>query len=372
MTLLVVYVLLAIGVSFMCSILEAVLLSVTPSYVALLEKQGHRAAPRLRALKANIDQPLAAILSLNTVAHTVGAAGAGAQAAKVFGSGSLGIFSAVLTFLILVTSEIIPKTLGAANWKRLAPLAVRVLGPLVFLMWPLVKLAEGLAAVLTPKNQEATVSREEIEAMADEGKKEGVVEEGESRVLKNVLRLSVLRVCDVMTPSEHITTLQEDLTIGEVMERHRELPFSRIPLCTGENGSRCYTGYVLKDEILTRAVQDESVAALATLRRDLLEVPENMPLPEVFDRMVERREHIAIAVNESEDVVGVVTMEDIVETLLGMEIFDEVDDAVGIQEKARAHWRARAQRLGLVSDAPGAEATLGITGGMPVQHAHSG
>lgn len=365
MTLLAIYVLLALGVSFTCSILEAVLLSVTPAHVAVLEKQQHPAARQLRALKEEIDRPLAAILSLNTIAHTVGAAGAGAQAAKVFGSASLGIFSAVLTFLILVTSEIIPKTLGAVHWKRLAPLAVRVLRVMVILMWPLVKMAEWLTDLLSPGQKEAAVSREEIAAMAEEGQKEGVVEEGESRVLNNLLRLSVLRVGDIMTPGDHMVSLPEEMEVREVVEQYPELKFSRLPLHAGENGQRRYTGYALKDDILTQAARDEHGTAMTTLRRELLTVQESLPLPTVFDQMVGRREHVALAMDDKGEMTGLITMEDIIETLLGLEIFDEGDNTERIHKRARAHWRKRALRLGLISDVSDERATLGITGGEP-------
>ncbi len=361
MTLLVIYVLLALGVSFMCSILEAVLLVYASTWLCWKSQQ-HPAAGRLRALREEIDRPLAAILSLNTIAHTAGAAGAGAQAASVFGSASLGIFSAVLTFLILITSEIIPKTLGAVHWKRLAPLAVRVLRVLVLLMWPLVKLAEWLTDLLSPAQEEAAVSREEIAAMAEEGKKEGVVDEGESRVLKNLLRLSVLRIRDIMTPCEHIVTLPEEMRVCEVVERHPELKFSRIPLHTGGNRRR-YTGYALKDDILTQAARDEHEVPMTKLRRDLLTATEDLPLPTVFDQMVGRREHVAIAVNDAGEMTGLISMEDIIETLLGLEIVDEVDDAERLHTLAREHWHKRARRLGLISDVTGGEAArLGSPG----------
>lgn len=365
MTLLILYVLIALAVSFTCSILEAVLLSVTPGYVALMEKENHPAARQLRALKEDVDRPLAAILSLNTIAHTVGAAGAGAQAAVVFGSASVGTFSAVLTFLILIASEIVPKTLGAVNWRRLAPLVVRVLRVMVIVMWPLVKLSEWLTTLLTRGRDGTTISRDEIAALADEGQKEGVVQEGESRMMKNLFRLSALRVRDVMTPDEHLLALPEHMSVREVLEVHPDLLFSRVPLYAEQSGRRRYTGYVLKDDLLTHALQEDPSRTLVDLRRELLTVPESMPIPTVFDRMVQRREHIALALEEGEEAAGVVTMEDVIETLLGMEIFDEVDDEDRIHELARAHWTERARRLGLISDATGGTSTLGITGGSP-------
>ena len=361
MTLLLIYVGAALTVSFICSILEAILLSITPSHIALLEQQKHPAAPRLRALKENVDRPLAAILSLNTVAHTVGAAGAGAQAAKIYGDAAVGIFSAILTFAILVLTEIIPKTLGAVHWKALAPIAARGASVLILIMWPLVKLAQWLTRLLTPRDRDVGITREELSAMADEGAREGVVEQGESRLLKNLLRFSRLCARDIMTPSEHVLAMSEDEVVG-VSQSPPDLPFSRIPIYTDENGRRSYTGYVLKDELLAHAAHDAPDAPLAAMRRELLVITDTMKLPEIFDRMVERREHIALVKDDADGMKGVVTMEDVVETLLGLEIFDEVDDAERIQELAREHWRERARRLGRISDAVEGKVTLGITG----------
>lgn len=349
-------------VSFTCSILEAVLLSITPSYLAVLDEQKHAAAAKLRALKEEIDRPLAAILSLNTIAHTVGAAGAGAQAAKVFGDAKVGIFSAVLTFVILVATEIIPKTLGATHWKRLAPLVGRVVGILVIAMWPLVKLAEWLTRLMAPKDPEPIVSRDEITALAEAAKNEGVVEAGESRLVRSLLRFSMLRVCDVMTPIEHVAALDEQSLVGEDCTPP-DLPFSRVPLCTQRDGSEEYTGYVLKADILQHAAESAPLTSVLEKRRDLMFISDRMPLPEIFDCMVERREHIAMARNGKGEPSGLVTMEDVIETLLGLEIFDEVDDAERIQRAARDYWHERARRLGRISDATGGKATLGITGG---------
>ena len=363
MLLLVVYVLVALAVSFVCSILEAVLLSITPAYVSLLEEQKHRAAAAIRALRADVERPLAAILSLNTIAHTVGAAGAGAQAAKVFGDAAVGVFSGVLTLLILVLTEIIPKTLGAVHWKRLAPLAARVLRVLIVTMWPLVQLARWLTTLLTPKERAGTVSREEIAALADEGKREGVVGEGESRVLKNLLRLARLKVCHVMTPADHVLAFDGRMPLRQVLEKHPELEFSRIPIYSEREGRRSWDAYVLKDAMLEGVANDNHEAPVSSLGRDLLVVPMQTPLPKVFDQMAERREHIGLAIDERGEMVGVITMEDIIETLLGVEIYDEVDDEEKIHSLGRSHWSERAARLGRHAIATSEERVkLGLTG----------
>jgi len=371
LTLLLVYVATALVVSFVCSILEAVLLSITPSYLAVLDNEKHRTAGRMRALKEEIDRPLAAILSLNTIAHTVGAAGAGAQAAKVFGEAKVGIFSAALTFIILIATEIVPKTLGATHWKRLAPLVTRVVRFLMIVMWPLVKLAEWITKLLAPKDPEPIVSRDEISALADAATNEGVVEAGESRLVRSLLRFAMLRVCDVMTPVEHVVTLNEESLVGEDREPP-PLPFSRIPLCRKTAHGEEYTGYILKTDVLQHAAESAPVTSVIEKRRDLIFISDTMPLPEIFDCMVERREHIAMARNDKGEPTGLVTMEDIIETLLGLEIFDEVDDAERIQRAARNYWHERARRLGRISDATGGTASLGITGAASHTHKPAG
>jgi CBS domain containing-hemolysin-like protein len=322
MLLLLLFVALALLVSFACSILESVLLSITPAYVRVLEQEGHPAAPTLRLFRDEVDRPLAAILTLNTVANTIGAAGAGAQAARVFGSAWVGVVSGVLTLLILVGAEIIPKTLGAVHWKRLAPLVARVLAVLVVVLAPFVRMAEWLTDLLTPANADAAVSREEIAAIADEGQREGVMAKDESRVLKNLLRLSDTPVGDIMTPHTAVVSLPPDLVVADAAADDTAMRYSRIPLRGSGNGTR---HYVLKDEVLAEVARDEHTTALGELRRELLSVRAAERVPAVFERMLERREHIAAVVDEAGRMAGVVSMEDVVEALLGRDIHDEVD-----------------------------------------------
>jgi CBS domain containing-hemolysin-like protein len=348
MGLLLLYVALALGVSFLCSIMEAVLLSVTPSYVAALEREGSAMGERLHAMKEDIDRPLSAILSLNTIAHTVGAAGAGAQAAVVFGEAYTGVIAAVLTLLILVLSEIIPKTLGAVYWRTIAPTVVRLLVPTIILMWPLVKLSQGLTYLLSQDEDEAAFSREEFTAMAELGEEEGVFEEKESRILRNLFRFNSLRVKDVMTPRTVVFDLPEAQTIGDVVEEHDEFRFSRIPVY--DENPDDVTGYVLKDEMLLRAAQEEHDVLLEDIAREILVVRETLPLPDLLERLLDRLEHIALVVDEYGGVAGVVSMEDVVETLLGLEIVDEADSVEDMQALARQQWFKRARELGMVSE----------------------
>ena len=348
MGLLVLYVALAIGVSFLCSMMEAVLLSVTPSYVAALERKGSAVGERIHEFKENVDRPLAAILSLNTIAHTVGAAGVGAQAAIVFGEAYTGIVAAILTLLILVLSEIIPKTLGAVYWRTLTPSVVRMLTATIIAMWPLVKLSQGITHLLSQEEEETAFSREEFTAMAELGEEEGVFEEKESRILRNLFRFNSLRVKDVMTPRTVIFDLPENTTIGEVVEEHDEFRFSRIPVYDDDPDD--ITGYVLKDEMLLRAAQEEFDVTLEEMARNILVVHETLPLPDLLERLLDRLEHIALVVDEYGGVAGVVTLEDVVETLLGLEIVDEADSVEDMQALARKQWFKRARELGMVSE----------------------
>lgn len=353
MTLLVFYILLAIGVSFLCSILEAVLLSVTPSFIEVKENESPVVAARLRMLKDDIDRPLAAILSLNTIAHTVGAAGAGAQAAFVFGDAFLALFSGVLTFLILVLSEIIPKTLGATYWRALASPVSAILPVLIWSMWPLVKMSQGLTRLLSRGKQEAAVSRDEIAAMARVGHQEGVVEESESRVVRNLLRFNALEVRDVMTPRTVVFALPETTLVGAALQHEDgELPFSRIPVFAGSVDD--VTGFVLKDDILLAIARDEDDTTLADLKRELPVVSETMKLDDLFERLLEQSDHIALVADEYGGTAGIVTLEDMVETLLGQEIVDEADTTEDMQALARRQADARrTRRAGRAGDAAG-------------------
>lgn len=357
MTLLILYVLLALGVSFLCSVLEAVLLSVTPSYIAAMQQKGDKIGQRLEKLKRDIDRPLASILSLNTIAHTVGAAGAGAQAQIVFGDAMIAVFSAALTLAILVLSEIIPKTVGATYWRGLAPWATRLLVPLIWSMYPFVILSKGITRIISPKTRAHTVSREEFSALADIGTREGVFEEEESRILRNLLRFKSLRVKDIMTPRTVVLASPEDGTVEEFFEKRPNPRFSRIPVY-GENRDDI-TGYVLKHDLLLELAHDRGDSKLGDLLREVLVVPELLSLRELFERLIETQEHLALVVDEYGGMAGIVTMEDLVETLLGLEIVDEVDLIQDMQVLARQQWYNRAKRLGLVDEDDSAE-NLGI------------
>lgn len=345
MLLLFIYVFIALGFSFLCSIAEAVILSVTAPYVSLMQQEGHRAGDLLVRLKADINSSLAAILTLNTIAHTVGAAGAGAQAASVFGSAYVGIASGILTLLILVFSEIIPKTLGAHYWKQLAPATAWMLSGLVRLLYPFVKLSEILTRGLSHGPGLTGFNREEFAAMAELSEKEGQLKQQETRILKNLLRLHQTRVTDVMTPRTVIFSLSEGLTVEEFFWKYGSERFSRIPIYSEDPGH--LNGFVLRSDLLLAQARGNTDTPLANYRRELHALPASISLSRAFNALLEIRAHLMIIVDEYGSTIGLVTLEDILETLLGLEIIDESDQTVDMQAHARRLWRRRAREMGL-------------------------
>lgn len=348
MLLLFVYLSVAILISFLCSILEAVLLSITPSFVESM-KHGKRKklGLSLEELKSNVDRPLAAILSFNTIAHTVGAAGVGAQAAKVFGNEYLGIVSAVLTLLILIFSEIIPKTIGANYWRSLIGFTASTLKVLIWLMYPLVVLSKGITKLLSRDDASATsVSRAEVSAMADIGEKEGVFASTESKMIKNLVTLRNITAEDVMTPRTVMVMMQEDKQLQELFNHETFDKFSRIPVYKKNRDD--ISGYVHKIDVLSKLATDEHELKLKDIKREVMMVGHEMKLPVVLDELVESKEHFALVTDRYGGVAGLVTMEDIMETLLGREIMDEFDGIEDMQEYARNQWRSRAKKLGLI------------------------
>lgn len=346
MFLLIVYLLIAILVSFFCSIAEAVLLSVRPAYVAALERKKSPKAEVLRKLKSNLDRPIAAILSLNTVAHTVGAAGVGAQATFVFGSQYLGVTSAILTFLILVFSEIIPKTLGATYWQKLAPSFGVIILWLTYILSPLVWLSEKLTSLFSKSGKGTfTFSRDELEAMAEIGVEEGRLNVKESNIVSNLMRLHALSVHDIMTPRSVIFAVPKDMTVREFFAKHSAKPFSRIPIY-GKNHDDIL-GYVLKNDLFIAQAKDEFDRTLYEFKRPFLAIPDLFSASHVFDRLIHEKSHIALVVDEYGTVRGLVTLEDVIETLIGLEITDELDTVENMQALAHKKWRERMATLGI-------------------------
>lgn len=349
MFLLILYLCLAIFVSFLCSVLEAALLSITPSYIEALEQKGSSLGKHLKALKGDIDRPLAAILSLNTIAHTIGAAGVGAQAAKVFGEVYVGIVSAILTILILVFSEIIPKTLGVSYWRSLTRFTSATLRLLIIMMYPLVLLSQGITKLLSKEEQQQSISRAEIYAMADMGHKEGIFEESESRILKNLVRLRTIKAEDIMTPRTVVVAAPEDTTLNNLHTKHKDyLRFSRIPVYHEQIDN--ITGFIHKHDLLDKLADDKHDLKLKDIKRDIMMISEEMKLPALFEKFISEREQIALAVDRYGGMAGIVTMEDVLETLLGLEIVDEYDNKMDMQEYARERWQVRAKQLGILPE----------------------
>lgn len=345
MFLLFLYMALALGISFLCSVAEAVLLSVTPSYIAFLEQEGRRTGRILALLKDNIDRPLAAILSLNTIANTAGAAGVGAQAAVVFGNRAVGIVSAILTFLILVFSEIIPKTLGSVYWRGLSPVVAHGVRFLTWALLPLVLMAEQITRIISRGGAGNTFSREEFGALARHGAKIGDLAPREFRILGNLLRFESSTVEEIMTPRTVVFALQEDMPLSQVFEEHDSIPFSRIPIYCEEMDD--ITGFVLKNDLLLHQAQGETDLPIREFRRELRAIPETGTLFNAFEFLLDHREHIALVVDEYGGVEGILTLEDVVETLLGHEIVDEADITVDMQAFAKERWKKHAEDLGI-------------------------
>jgi CBS domain containing-hemolysin-like protein len=357
MTILLIYATVSIFFSFLCSILEAVLLSVTPTYVNLKKKEGKSYASSLEALKKDVDKPLIAILTLNTIAHTVGAILVGVQAEQlpykidVLGFNIVGVVSAIMTILILVVSEIIPKTIGATYWKSLTNFTTKTLQILMFpLKWTGILWLLQLTTKLIGKGThgESVLSREDFSAMADIANEEGVFEESESRVIKNLLNFKSILAKDVMTPRTVMKIAEENTNIKAFFESNPNLRFSRIPIYKSNPDN--ILGYVLKDDVYKDLANDKDQKQLKNLKRDLLVVNRNVPIPNLFEKFIQEKEHVALVVDEYGSVSGLVTMEDVIETLLGLEIMDESDTDSDMQQLARKNWEDRAKRIGIVND----------------------
>ncbi|WP_397364285.1 CNNM domain-containing protein [Olleya sp. R77988] len=353
MGLLIFYGVISIFFSFLCSILEAVLLSVTPTFINVKKQEGKAFATNLEELKKDVDRPLIAILTLNTIAHTVGAILVGKEAEGLYGSeGGYGVFivSAVMTILILVASEIIPKTIGATYWKSLAGFTTTALNILIFpLKWTgLLWLMQLTTKLIGGKGHGSVLSREGFLVMADMAHEEGVFEGNESRIIKNLLTFKEVFAKNVMTPRTVMKSENETTTVEDFFNRNMNLRFSRIPVYSDTEDN--IKGLVLKDEIFKEMALGHGSKKLVELKRDIIIVDRNLPIPTLFEQLVETRNHMALVVDEYGSVSGLVTMEDVIETLLGMEIMDESDNVSDLQSLARKSWEARAKKLGIIDE----------------------
>lgn len=340
---LIVFLLTALVISFLCSILESVLLSTPMSFITMMESEGKKNASLLKQYKQDIDRPISAILSLNTIAHTVGAAGVGAQSAIVFGDEFFAVTSAVLTLLILVLTEIIPKTIGATKWRILALPSTRIIHGLVFLTYPLVVLSEGITRLISSKKQALTVSREEVSAMVTVGAQEGVFENKENRMIQNLLKLDDVTARDIMTPSSVVEMAEESMSLREFYSNAAYRTYSRIPIYNEENDDYI-KGYVLRQEILEKLSEDKFDLRLSDIIRPVLTFTETESVSKIWETLLEKKEHISVIIDEFGCFRGIVTMEDVIETMLGTEIVDEKDTVTDMQEYARAQWQEQQEQ----------------------------
>lgn len=347
---LITYMLLALIVSSICSVLEATILSTPITFINTLEQQGAKGAARLKRLKTDIDRPISAILIVNTIANTVGASLVGAEAAKLFQSTGVGVISGLFTFLILVFSEIIPKTIGSNYWRNLAVPASAVIQGMIYITYPIVWLVEKFTHLLTDDSA-PSVSREEVVAMVSTGAEEGVLEKEENKMIQNLLKLDDVTAHEIMTPSSVVTMAESSQTIREFYNSDDFAKFSRIPLYEEENDDYI-TGYVLKQEILEKLAQDKFNIKLKDLARPILSFNEDESVSNIWEKLLEKKEHISVIIDEYGSMRGIVTMEDVIETMLGFEIVDEKDEVVDMQELAKEQWQqvqnrqmARAKRL---------------------------
>ena len=341
MGLILLYLLGALALSFLCSILEAVLLSTPMSFISMKENEGYKTATLMKRYKNNVDRPVGAILSLNTIAHTIGSAGVGAESIKIFGEEYFGLISAILTLLILVLSEIIPKTIGASYWRSLAMTSTKIIRVLIFITYPLVLLSEVITKIFTPKNHQVSVSREEVSAMVDVGTTEGIFRESESKIIKSCIHLAGVKAREIMTPSIVVETANINLTIKEFYDQ-QTWNFSRIPVY--DTNKDYIVGYVLKDMVLKALSDDKFDTKLSDMVRSILSFNEDDSVYQIWEKMLEKREHISIIVDEYGCLRGVVSMEDIIETMTGVEIVDEDDVAVDMQAFAKEKSRRMMQK----------------------------
>ena len=343
MNLIIIYVLITVVVSAMCSILESALLSTPLSYVTTLESKNHPKAKRLRLYKEDIDRPISAILTLNTIANTAGAALVGAQATQVFGNAFVGVTSAVFTLLILVFSEIIPKTIGADYWRKIILPASSIIRVLIIITYPIVLLLQWITGLVTSDNRPAAVSREEVSAMVTVGAEEGVLEKKENKMIQHLLKLDEITAEEIMTPSVVVDLVNEKMTVRDFYKKEEYSKHSRIPVYTDTDDY--VSGYVLRQAVLERLAEDKFNTTLAELARPILTFEEETPVSKIWESLLEKKEQISAILDEYGGFRGLVTMEDVIETMLGFEIVDERDSVVDMQELAIQQWQKQKRKI---------------------------
>ncbi len=326
---------LAIGISAICSLFEAILFSVSASHVEILASEGKHSGKLLKDLKTNIHKPITAILTLNTIAHTMGAAIAGAAAVSVFSEGYISIFSILFTLAILILSEILPKTVGVTYAKELSPVIALPLSWLVIMLTPIIYLCDLITKLIPGKNKMANVSAKEVLAITSLSRKSGQLDQDQEGVIKNMIELKDKTVRQAMTPRTVTFTLDETNTIEEAHKKRDELNrHSRIPIYTGQADE--ISGIVLRKDVLLSLVDGRKSRPLNILKKPVHFVPESASLNTVLLDFFDRRQHLFCVVDEYGGFTGVISMEDIIEEIMGREIIDESDEEKTMRELARA------------------------------------
>ena len=334
---------LSIVLSALCSMLEATLLSTPLSYITGLEEQGVRGAERLKNLKQHPERPISAILCLNTIANTVGASIVGSLVYEVYGDAIVGIFSTIFTLAILVLAEIIPKTIGTSYWRTLAIPASVIINFMIFIMFPLVWVLEKITSLISSKSTQISVSREDISAMVSMATEEEVIEKEEKKMIQNLLKLDEVTAHEIMTPSAVVEMAEAHMTIREFYDSE-DLTHSRIPVYDDEN-DEYVIGYVLRQEILEKMAEDKFTTTLSEITRPIMTFAEEDSVSDIWEKMLSKKEHISVILDEYGSVRGIVTMEDVIETMLGHEIVDETDEVVDMQEYAKEQWEKAQKEL---------------------------
>ncbi|MBQ9310616.1 MAG: DUF21 domain-containing protein [Bacteroidales bacterium] len=332
---------LTVGISFLCSILESVLMSTPLSYIVMREEENYRPAAKFKKYKTDIDRPIAAILAMNTIANTFGASLVGVLTAKAFGSSFVGWMSAITTLLILICSEIIPKTIGTSNYKNLMGFTTRGISFLLVVMYPLVELIRYISSRFA-HDDEASISREEVSAMANAGEEEGVIDRSENKVIQNIIKLDNVKAYEAMTPRVVCSVAPESMTLKEYFEDDAFEHHSRIPVYS--ESPEYITGYILRDDALEDLAEDKFTKKLKDIRRDISYFNEEASLADIWETLLKNREQIALIIDEYGCFEGVLTLEDIIETIFGLEIMDEMDEVSDMQEFAKERWKKRQKR----------------------------
>jgi len=335
--------LISIVLSALCSTLEATLLSTPLSYITGLEEQGVKGASRLKRLKQHPDRPISAILCLNTIANTVGASIVGSLVYEVYGDALIGVFSTIFTFAILILSEIIPKTIGTSYWRSLAIPASVIVNGMIFIMFPLVWILEKFTSIISSKSNQISVSREDISAMVSVATEEEVIEKEEKKMIQNLLKLDEITAHEIMTPSAVVEMAESHMSIRDFYDSE-DLTHSRIPIYDEEN-DEYVIGYVLRQEILEKMAEDNFALPLKEITRPIMNFKEEDTVSDIWEKMLEKKEHISVILDEYGSVRGIVTMEDVIETMLGHEIVDETDEVVDMQEYAKEQWEKAQKEL---------------------------